>query len=1033
MSAREGGRRGPVAWMAENKIASNLLMLVALVGGLWTALRMQKEVFPEFLLDQVVVEIAYPGAAPAEVEQGVLLPVEEAIRGVQGIREMTSTASEGSGRINIELVSGADRMRSYQDIDQAVARVRTFPEEAEEPELRLEVARREVIEVGIFGPVDVFTLRKLGERMRERLLSDPAITQVELGNVPAYVTHVEIPQRSLRKYGLTLGEVSEMIRESSQDVPAGSVQSSAGEIVLRMKERKQWAEQFGDIIVASSPSGGSVRLGDIARIEDGFEESGFHSQFNEQPSIELNVFRLGEQSPLDIAAAVRRVMDEVEPTLPAGVQLRIDSDAARDFRDRLSLLLENGLTGLVIVLGILALFLELRLAFWVMMGMCVSFVGGLLLLPSVGVSINMISMFGFLVVLGIVVDDAIVVGENIYEARKTEKNPLRAAIVGAQEVARPVVFSILTNVMAFVPLLFIPGSLGKYWWPMPAVVIVILLVSLVEAFFILPAHLTHAPPPARSGIRGWLQDRQRAFAAGVDSFVQNQYRRFLSKLLEYRYVTLSGAVTLLAVVAGFGISGHVGLIMMPQVAADEIEAGVFLPVGTTPDQATRVADEITASTSRMFEEHELWRVAEGIKTNVRGERFIDVEIVMKPPEQRDMSADEVIALWREEIGALDGVDQITFEAERGPGGYRQDISVDLSHADLPTLERATKDFLDRVATFREVQDVNDNYDRGKSQLDLELLPQARALGLTSASVGAQVRDAFFGALAFRQLRGENEVEVRVKLPEEDRKRIQSFEDLIIRTPDGTEVPLQDVARVDNSEAFSTITRRNGRRVVTVGMDVEPKNAISRVLSAFREEELPELSAAHPGLTWSFEGSQAEMRESTESLWSGFALAMGLIYSLLAIAFRSYTQPLIVMLAIPFGIVGALLGHLVLGYDLSLVSLMGVVALSGVVVNDSLVMIDHANRKRGSRSAFEAIHEAGMRRFRPIVLTTLTTFGGLTPIILERSNQANQLIPMAISLGFGILFATAIILVIVPCLYVVFEDIHRKLSSTASEA
>jgi multidrug efflux pump subunit AcrB len=1023
---------GPIAWMARNPVAANLAMLVLLGGGLWTAFTIQKEVFPEFELDIVQVSVAYPGAAPSEVEQGILLPVEEAIQGVQGIREITSTAREGSGSVSIELVSGTDRMKAFQEIDQSVNRIRTFPDDIEEPEVRLQSRQRQVMELGLYGDVDIWTLRVLAERLRDRLVADPAITQVEIGNAPDYVTHVEIPLARLREHGLTLGEVADIIARSSEDVPAGAVETRTGEILLRMQERKQWAEEFGDIVVLTADSGSTLRLGDIAEITDGFEESRFHSRFNLKPSVEIGIYRIGSQSPLEIAAAVQRIVEDVQGTLPAGVEVRISGNAARDFRDRLSLLVENGALAVVIVLLILAIFLEVRLAFWVMIGMTIAFVGGLVFLPLVGVSINMISMFGFLVVLGIVVDDAIVVGENVYEHRQRGLGHLDAAITGAREVARPVTFSILTSIIAFIPLLLIPGVTGKFWWPLPAVVIVVLAVSLVEALFILPAHLGHQTSRSTADGRGFVGRWQGWFADHATRAVDRYYRPFLERCLRHRYITICLALALFVVVGGYAWSDHMGMIMMPQVAADEIEAGISLPVGTTPEQAARVALEVTESTQRMFAEHDLDRVSEGIKTNVRGQGFVDVEIVMRPPDERDMTADEVIALWRDEIGDIQGVDQISFEAERGPGGWAQDISIDLSHADIEVLERATMALVARVEEFESTRDVTDNYDKGKTQLDLRLRSEARALGLTSSDVGLQVRDAFFGALAMRQLRGINEIEVRVKLPEAEREDLRFVEEFVVRTPDGTEVPLLDVVEVGRSEAFTTITRRDGRRVVTVSTDVEPKSAITRVLQSLNREILPELRADYPGLTWSFQGSQAEMRESTSALWASFAIAMAVVYTLLAVAFSSYTQPLIVMGAIPFGIVGAVLGHILLGEDLSLISFMGVVALSGVVVNDSLIMIDFANRHRGDHSAFEAIHRAGVRRFRPIVLTTITTFAGLTPIILETSTQAAYLIPMAISLGFGIVFATAIILVLVPCLYMVREDLMTWMGGEPSK-
>lgn len=1020
-----GQRNGPISYMAKNPIAANLIMIILLGAGIWTMYNIQKEVFPQFQLDIVEVSVVYPGAAPAEVEQGILQPVEEAIRGVQGIKEVTSTAREGSGTVTIELVTGVERMKTYQDIDQAVNRIRTFPDDIEEPEVTLQAQQRDVMEIGLYGDVDIWTLRKLAERLRDRLLSEQGITQVEIGNVPDYVTHVEISQHKLREYGLTPGQVADLIVQSSEDVPAGAVETYTGEILLRMKERKQWAEEFERIEILNSESGATLTLGEIARITDGFEEEGFHGQFNRQPSVELEIFRIGNQSPLDIAETVKLVLEEYENALPPGVYYRIDSNRAEDYRERLSLLTENGIIAILIVLLILGLFLEYKLAFWVMMGMAISFIGGLAFLPVIDVSINMISMFAFLVVLGIVVDDAIVVGENIYEYRQQGMGYLEAAIKGAKDISKPVIFSILTNIIAFIPLLFIPGTTGKFWWPLPAVVIVVLAVSLLEALFILPSHLAHSSKTHFLKIGEHIERWQQAFAKRFNRFVNTNYRKFLGICLRNRYITLSTAVALLIVVGGFGYSDHMGMIMMPEVSADEIEAGVTLPVGTTPDQAAKVATGITESTYRMFEEHNLFEVADGIKTNVRGQNFIDVEIVMKPPDERDMTAREVIELWRNEIGDIEGVDQITFEAERGPGGWQQDISVDLSHANIDVLEKASQAFFKRVEEFEATRDVNDNYNRGKAQYDFTLLPEGRNLDLTSSEVGRQVRDAFFGALAMRQLRGTNEIEVRVKLPLEERKEIHHLEDFVIRTSQGVEVPLLDVVEVKQGEAFTTINRRDGRRVVTVGMDVEPANAVNRVLSSIKEEVLPQLRTDFPGITWSFEGSQAEMRESTEALWGGFAIAMLVIYALLAMAFSSYIQPLIVMFAIPFGIVGAVIGHIILGYDLSLISLMGVIALSGVVVNDSLIMIDYANKKRKEHSAFDAIHEAGIRRFRPIILTTLTTCGGLTPIILETSRQAYYLIPMAISLGFGIIFATAIILVIVPSLYMILEDVVAK--------
>lgn len=1013
---------GPIEWMARNSIAANLFMVVLLGGGLFMAAQVQKEVFPAFELGIIEIDVQYPGASPEEVEKGILQPVEEAVRGIQGIKEMSSRAREGSGRVTLELVSGIDRMKAFQDIDQAVNRIRTFPDDAEEPEVSMQVQQREVIEIGLYGDVDIWTLRKLAEQLRDRLINEPGISQVQLNNVPSYVTHIEISKQALRQYGLTLGKIAELVKSASRDLPAGAIETNEGEILIRVKERKQWSEEYASVPVVTTEFGGIVRLGDIANLYDGFEEDGFHAKFNRQPSVEVEIFRVGDQSPLEIAAAVEKVFAELDVTLPEGVEYRIDSNRAEDFHDRLNLLLKNGWMAIVIVMIILGAFLEYRLAFWIMMGMTISFVGSLLFLPMIGVSINMISMFAFLVALGIVVDDAIVVGENVYEYREQGHDFMTAAIMGAKDIAAPVTFTILTTIVAFIPVLFIPGTTGLFWWPLPVVVITVLVISLVEALFILPAHLASGSDETNNPIGKALHRRQRKIASGFNRFVENKYRPLLRYCLHNRYVTLSAALSILIVAGGFAYSDHIGMVMMPRQAADEIEAGVRLPVGTTQEQAAKVAEDITNATYSMFIKHDLFKVADGIKTNVRGKNFIDVEIVLKSPDERDMTGLEVIELWRDEIGDIEGVDQITFEAERGPGGWRDDISVDLSHTDLNVLAKASKSLVQTMKGFSNTRDVNDSYNAGKMQYDFQILAEGEALGLTPETIGRQVRDAFYGAIALRQLRGTNEVEVRVKLPKQERQQQSTLDNFIITTPDGREVPLMDVAKVQLGSAYSSLERRDGRRVISVGLDVEPAGAVNQVLDAINMDVLPQLLQDYPGITWSFRGTQAEMRESTQVLWSGFAMAMFVVYSLLAIAFRSYSQPFIVMLAIPFGIVGAVLGHVMLGYDLSIVSLMGVVALSGVVVNGALIMVDYANKKASHLTQFEAILEAGVRRFRPIILTTLTTFGGLTPIILEQSRQAYQLIPMAISLGFGILFATAIILIIVPCFFLVLDDL-----------
>ncbi len=1011
----------PIRWMVENHIAPNLLMIILLVGGVWMYFNIQKEMMPEATLDIVTVSVRYPGTSPTEVEQGVLLPVEEALQGLQGVKEMTSTAREGSGRITLELLSGVNRQKVYQDIEQEVNRIRTFPEDAEEPEVDLRTIQRDVMEVGIYGDVSSRSLRKLAERLRDTLLQHSAITQLEISHVPEYVTHADISQKKLRAHNLTLSGIARQIENSSRDFPAGDIETANGELLLRIKERRKLAEEFSRVPIITTPAGAQLTLADLGEVNDGFEESAFYSGYNGKESVQVEIFRVGKQSPLEIAAAVKSTLAEFKQSLPRGVKVRIDSNHAEMYGQRLSLLGKNGLIGMIIVLCVLSLFLEIRLALWVMMGMAVSFVGAFLFLPLWAVSFNMVSMFAFLVVLGIVVDDAIVVGENVYEYRRRGYDLITAAVKGTQNIAGPVVFSILTNIVAFVPLMFIPGVMGKFWWPIPAVVITVLLISLLEALYILPAHLAHTSEEPWTQPGQVLHNSQQKFAAWFHWAVNKYYRPLLEVSVANRYVVLVLAVVLLGVVGGYATSDHMSMIMMPEVGSDEIEAGATLPEDTTRKRALEVARELSSRTLRMFEEHNLQDSAEGVSTHIWG-THVEAEIIMNPPGERKMSVREVAALWRREVGDIPGVQNLSFETSGGPGGWRDDISVDLSHSDIETLEQASQVFFRRLEEFDATRDVNDNYELGKRQFDFHLLPAGRRLGLTATEVGRQVRSSFYGVEALTLLRGTNEVEVRAKLPETERDSLYDLRNLMIHTSSGGEIPLYDIAKVKKGRAYTSIDRRNGRRIINVGGDVEPRRETSRVLTALKQKVLPRIRDEFPGLTWTFEGMQAEMRESTQTLWGGFILAMLVVYGLLAIAFESYIQPFIVMAGIPFGIIGAVLGHILLGYNLSLISVMGVIGLSGIVVNDSLIMIDYANRQRRDDGAHEAIIEAGVRRFRPILLTTVTTFGGLVPMIFETSRQAMFMVPMAISLGFGILFSTSIILLMVPCFYMMVEDV-----------
>ena len=1037
-----GQMTGVIAWMARNRITPNLMMVICLVGGFLVATQIKQEVFPEFDLDMVQIRVVYPGSSPAEIEQGIILVIEEAIRGLDGIKEITATAAEGVGLVMAELEEGTDDQRVYQDIKQQVDRIVTFPEDAERPEVSLRIIRRQVLEIQLYGDTSEWVLRELAEQVRDRLLQDAQITQVDLRGARKYEVAIEIDQDTLRTYNLTLDDVAQRVRQTSVEIPGGTVETQAGDILLRVNERRHWAEEFATIPLITTADGSVLMLGDVAQIRDTFEEQDRYATYNGKPAIGLAVYRVGKQTPIGVSDAVRAAMTEIEKDLPPGIDWVINSDRSNIYRQRLELLLKNAFYGLTLVVVLLGLFLEFRLAFWVVMGIPISFLGCFLFLPMLDVTINMISMFAFIVALGIVVDDAIVVGENIYEYRQRGMDLMEAAVRGAREVLVPVTFSIVTNIVAFLPLCFIPGVMGKIWRVIPFVVITVFSISWVEALLILPCHLAHGRK--RSGRPGLLGRLEEAFGRGLRWVVTHLYMPFLDLCIRFRVVTVAVGAAALIVVLGYVASGRIGVILMPRVESDVSVVTATLPYGSPVSRARQVCRKLIAAARETAEANGGTELVEGIfalidesgagstQTGRMGRNSVEVTVYLTDPDIRPISTAELTELWRERVGPIPGLESLRFESDRGGPGRGAALTIELSHRDIDVLDRASESLAGMLADFSNVKDIDDGYTPGKRQLDYSLTEEGHSLGLTQRMLARHLRNAFYGAEAIRQQRGRNEVKVKVRLPRAQRIRQYDLERLLIRTPRGTDVPLAQVAEVKRGRSYTTINRRNGRRTVTVTANVEPISQTSQVQATLNAEILPQLAKDFPGLSYAWEGRQQDMMESATSLFSGLFLALFAIYALLAIPFGSYYQPLIVMIAIPFGIVGAVLGHIIMGYSVSLMSMMGIVALSGVVVNDSLVLIDYANRqRRDGASAFDAIHQAGGRRFRPILLTTLTTFGGLSPMIFETSRQARFMIPMAISLGFGILFATTITLILVPCLYMMANDVWRLVQRIAS--
>ena len=1016
--------RGPISWMVHNRVTPNLLMIFLLLGGLFMTTRIKQEVFPEFDLDIVTVRVAYSGASPEEVEQGIILAVEEAIRAIDGVKELTATATEGNGTVNAELEEGGDQQKIYQEIKQEIDRITTFPEDADEPQVSLATHLREVLSIDLYGDVPEMALRGTADQVRDRLLQNSDITQVELAGARDYEILVEVPQERLRAYGLTLTGIAQTIDSASTDIPGGSVDTAGGDILLRMKDRRDWAVEFARIPIVTTADGSVVYLEDIADVREDFEDSDQSAAYDGHPCIGIDVYRVGDQTPMGVAGAVRTTMREIEQDLPAGIEWHISRDQSEVYQQRLELLLKNAFMGLALVLVVLGIFLEFRLAFWVTMGIPTAFLGSLLFLPAMGVSINMISMFAFIVALGIVVDDAIVAGENIYEYQQQGMSFAQAAVLGARDVAMPIAFSILTNVVAFLPLTFIPGEMGKVWKVIPLVVITVFLISWIESLLILPGHLAHVKRRSSSQRIHRLQRWQQGFTRQVARFIDKVYGPFLNLCIRWRTLTVALGLAGLIVVISYALSGRIGLIMMSRVESDTAQVTAVLPVGSPMGKVVAVQDRLANAMEAVATQNGGDRLLKGVSSRIE-ENQVEVRAYLTDSGVRPLSTSEVTRLWRENFGQVVGLESLRFKTDGGGPGSGAALTVEISHSDIDVLEQASAALADRLTEFSNVKDIDDGYTPGKQQIDFSIKPEGQSLGLTSAEVARQVRNAFSGAEALSQQRGRNEVTVRVRLPESERISEYHVENLMIRTPAGTFVPLLDIAEVERGRAYTTISRRDARRTVTVSANVEPIGETGQVQATLNSTILPELARDYPGLSYGYQGRQADMKESMQSLIGGFVLAMLTIYFLLAIPFRSYSQPLIVMIAIPFGIVGAVLGHLLMGYNLSLMSMMGIVALSGVVVNDSLVLIDYANRRRREGTdAVEAIRVAGLRRFRPIVLTTLTTFGGLAPMIFETSRQARFMIPMALSLGFGILFATVITLILVPCLYLLIEDTHQ---------
>lgn len=1030
-----------IAWFAQNHVAANLLMIFFLLAGAVTALTMKLEVFPETSLDTITISVEYRGASPAEVEEGVIQKIEENIAGLAGIRRIDSKAVEGLATITIEVVKGWDLQKLLDEVKSEVDRITTLPDEAEKPVIRETTRRTQVLWVALFGDVPEASIKAITQRMKDDITTLPGVTVAELFGVRDSEIHIEVSEETLKRYNLTLKSVANAVAQASLDLPGGSVKTEGGEILVRAKGRKYLAKEYRDVPVITRTDGSKVTLGQIAQIKEGFQDDQeLFARFNGKPAALIQVYRVADQNALDVASEVKEYVAKIRPELPAGVNVDFFADRSKILKSRIDLLLRNMAQGLVLVVLVLGLFLSARLSFWVTLGIPISFLAAIWFLPFADVSINMISLFAFIMVLGIVVDDAIVVGEQVFTFREDGMEPMKASVEGTSIIGKPVIFSVLTTVAAFLPLMMGTGMMGKIMRNIPVVVIAVLIASLVECLFILPSHLAGAKVKQRKN------GEEKMSARLLRRFIRGPYYKALDFCLRWRYATIASGLAVLFIGVGLLMGGYIKFTLFPVVEGDLLTANLELPAGAPAEQTIQLVDKLEKSITEVLHKADQKRPEDaeplhkytvslvGVSTGGRshggaggssaGGNLATVFVELLEGEKRNMSTKGLVADWRKQTGEVPEAESLSFTGEMFSAG--NPIEVHLSAPNEEELITAADELKAKLATYTGVFDIADSFTPGKWEMQLKLKPAARSLGLTLQDLAQQVRYAFYGAEALRIQRNQDEVRVLVRYPEKERRSLSDVRQMRIRTAAGDEVPFNQVAEVTMTRGYTSVDRAQRRRVIKVTADVNADLANASELRGWLEKSvLPELLAKYKGLRYAMEGAGREERESLSDVLQGFVIALFLIYALLAIPFRSFSQPFIVMAAIPFGLVGALAGHFIMGLGTSLLSLFGMVGLTGVVVNDSLVLIDAANRLRDAgMTPGEAIREAGPMRFRAIILTSLTTFGGLAPIIFERSLQAQFLIPMAVSLGFGVLFATGVTLVLIPCGYLMLDDIHR---------
>jgi multidrug efflux pump subunit AcrB len=1022
---------GIIAWFTRNSVAANLLMIFIILAGFVSYQNINKKMFPEFNSNSIQVRVPHLGAAPEEVEQAVILKIEESLEDIEGIKRITAVANEGMGVVTIELQSGYSMAEKLDEVQMQVDSITTFPAQTEKPIITKQEFKGQVMWLSISGPMERRARQTMAQNIRDEVMALSSVNSAEIVGSRNYEISIEVSEEKLQQYQLTFDQITQAVRRSSVDMPGGTIKTTGGDILVRTQGQAYTGVEYANLVLRTESNGTRLVLSDVANVIDGFvEEQGF-AIFDGEPTSSIMVQSTGDQNDLEIAAEVRKYVEQKNRNLPQGAKLNVWGDASYYLSARLDMMISNMLLGAFLVFLVLALFLRIKIAFWVMLGIPISFFGAFLMMPLLGewsVSINMLSLFAFIMVLGVVVDDAIVIGESAYAEIQQYGHSTDNIIRGTMRVAMPATFGVLTTIAAFAPLLFIDATFAAFFRSITIVVGFCLLFSLIESKWILPAHLAHMKyVPLTPENTNRLERFQMRFKDKLDHFIHHTYKPLLEKALIARYNTMAGFVAIFILSISLISGSFVKVEVFPSIPSDFIQGQISMIDGTAPKKRNDAIERINKAVETIANQNK-FNGNSFIKHSMvftRGNTQATFLLELVKSENRDLNAYEIEKLWRDEIGEIPGTKELRFFAGTNAGGGAA-IEFQLTGKNDKELELAADAIQEKLEGYDGVYDIRHSFSRGSQEIKLAIKPEAEILGLTLTDLAKQVRQAFYGDEAQRIQRGRDELKVMVRYPEKDRLSVADLEDMWIRTPSGDQVPFYQVADIQIGQGFSSITRINQKRSIKISADIDSEKVESRkVVSEMNDDVIPNILADYPSVQYGTEGASKDQQDFLNQL--GFAAigALFLIYGLIAIPTKSYAQPLVIMSVIPFGIIGAIFGHFILGKTINMMSMFGFIALTGVVVNDSLIMVDFINKAKGSGlRMIEIVMQAGTQRFRAILLTSLTTFFGIFPLYFEQSLQAQFIIPMAISLGFGIVFATLITLFLIPSLYLIKEDLRQ---------